>query len=311
MTRQPPPERTLPNKQQILDQVLAGHRSAKGPHRKRPGWLVPLVAAGAVAAIIGAILIVPQTLKSGDPAVKPAEAEISLDLGPLSQAEIGQILRQCPFMHGTSSKRLLHARKVRAGWGDGVEWTLAREGRSVAGSMVGAGDGRLTACTGRPGKSAELNTDVRLEEFVATVGRALTPEELAKLPKGASFVTPRYDDGFLPQEMITLEARPARKWASALWLRVPPVVDRVRQRIVVDGKPQQWFGSDTVDGLNFTQAWIDAPISKSAKITFDVQFLDKSGEPVEIPGSTGLTTEVACGGKQLNRAYNPRDYWVS
>lgn len=314
-TTKPPTERTLPDKQEILAQILTVPREAKAA--RRPGWLVPAIAAAAVAAIVGAILVVPQALRSGEPAVTPAsrpvETEIDLDLGPLSQAEINQLIsRQCIFMHGDASKKLLHAQKVRSGWGDGVDWTLIRVGDTAAGSMVGAGKNRLTGCVGRPGKSDQFGIDVRLHDFVSTVGPAPTEEELAKLPKGESFVHPRYDDSFQPREMIMLEARPGKKWATGLWVRVPSTVDRVRQRIVVNGKPQpQWFSSKTVDGLNYTQAWMDAPIRRTDRITFEVQFLDKSGQPVKIPGSTGLTTVVGCGGMQIGKVGKDSDYWVS
>ncbi|MEV6415983.1 hypothetical protein [Kribbella sp. NPDC051718] len=309
----PPTERPLPNKQAILDRVLATPTERSAPKRTRPSWAVPAIACAAVAALVGAILIVPQTLKSGDPtitpATKPAPTEISLDLGPLSEAEIAQALRECPFMNGTP-ERVLHTRKVRSGWGDGIEWTIVREGRTPAkGYFIAPGGGHLTACVGRPG--TDPAHDFRMVDFTTTFGPAPTAEELAKLPKGESFSSWHYDDGFRPKEGIMLEALPGKMWTTALWLRVPATVHRVRQRIVVDGKPQAWFSSAAVDGISFTQAWMQAPIRQSAVYTFDVQFLDSSARPVEIPGSTGATTVVRSGGMSFNRTYKNSDYLVN
>ncbi|WP_328325217.1 hypothetical protein OHA70_35270 [Kribbella sp. NBC_00382] len=309
----PPAERPLPNKQQILDKILTVPREAKPA--KRPGWLVPAVAAAAVAAVVGAILIVPQTLKSGDPTVtpasKPAESEVSLDLGPLSKAEIAQVFTICrPW---EKPYTVLHALKIRTAWGKHEDWTVAVEGHDPGGNGIPPGDGRLTACSGYPVKTAGedlASRGMRLETFWTTVGPALTQEELAKLPKGESIFTPRYDDSFRPKEMIEFEAKPGKKWATPLWVRVPPEVDRVRQRILINGTPQpQWFSSKALDGLSFTQAWLDAPISRAAKYQVEVQFLDKSNRLVEIPGSTGPTTVVDSGGFGFNKTYKNSDYF--
>jgi hypothetical protein len=347
----PPAERTLPNKQEILDRVLAATTKAtesgplprqadqpwaepaperkqpsklarpgwewSAPKRRWPGWAVPVIAGAAVAAIVGAILIVPQTLKSGDPVVapatKPADSEINLDLGRLSQAEIAQVLAICPPWEKPYT--VLHATKIRTAWGKGEDWTVAVKGHDPGGNGIPPGDGRLTACSGYPVKTTAEDVAGKgmwWEDFVSTSGPALTAEELAKLPKGESFGKPRYDDSFRPQELIELQAEPEKKWATRLWIRTPSAVDRVRQRILVNGTPQSpWFSSKAVDGLTFTQAWIGAPISRSAKYTVEVQFLDKSNRLVEIPGSTGLTTVVKCGGFGFNKTYKNSDYFVS
>ncbi|MFI5706773.1 hypothetical protein [Kribbella sp. NPDC051620] len=340
-TTKPPTERSLPNKQAILDRILAGtapaqasgplprqaeqpgpatkrpERDWRAPKRRTPGWAVPVLACAAVAAVVGAILIVPQTLKSGDPAVtpasKPAEAEVDLDLGPLSQPEIAQVLAICPPWE--KPYRVLHATKIRTGWGKGQDWTVAVEGHDPGGNGIPPGDGRLIACSGYPIKTTAedlAGKGIWWENFVSTSGPAPSAEELAKLPKGESFIKPRYDDSFRPQELIQLQAEPDKKWATRLWIRTPSTVDRVRQRILVDGTPRSpWFSSKAVDGLSFTQAWIDAPISRSAKYTVEVQFLDKSNRLVEIPGSTGPTSVVEGGGFGFNKTYKNSDYYFS
>ena len=322
MTRQPPAERTLPNKQQILDQVLADtradHRNQPDqPARKRPAWLVPVIAAAAVAAVIGAAIALPQTNKSGDPAVspatKPAEPETNLDIGTLTQAQIAKIFEVCrPW---EKPYTVLHATKIRTGWGNGEDWTVAVKGHDPGGNGIPAGDGRLTACSGYPvaKPAGETLTDrgFRLNDFWTTTAPAPSEEELANLPKGESFFQPKYDDSFRPIEGFGLEAQPDQKWATPLWVKVPEQVDRVRQRLVIDGKPGQWFSSKAVDGMSFTQGWVDAPIKKTATFTLEVQFLDKANQPVEIPGSTGPTTVLTCSGQQFNKTYDMAKYYVS
>lgn len=315
MTRRPPAERTLPGKREMLERILADDPQLRTPKR-RPVWVVPAIAAAAVAGIVGAALIGPQAIRSSEPAPpaeKSQETEIDLDLGPLAQKEIQNIRRLCLF-NGTV-KQVVHATKIRTAWNDRVEWTIALKGHDLGGNGIPPGDNRLMACSGKPNNKSPdgpiSEQGVRLHDFWTTVGPAPTAEELAKLPKGESFFIPKYDDSFRPIEGFPLEAHPGKKWATPLWVKVPTVVDRVRQRLLVDGKPGPWFSSRVVDGLSFTQGWIDAPLSRSSKYELEVQFLDESGQPVEIPGSTGPTTVLDSSGMQFNKTYKMSDYLVS
>jgi hypothetical protein len=318
----PPAERTLPNKQQILDKILAGTMSgtstsaanepgqdrpvrplaAVARTRRRPGRLVPVIAAAAVAAVVGAILV----------ASRPAETEISLDLGPMTRAEIAKVFAICrPWKQPYT---VLYATKIRSGWNQ-EDWAVAVEGHDPGGNGIRPGSGRLRACAGYPIKPVDetlTGSGMWMYDFHTTVGPAPTPEELAKLPKGQSFFVPTYDDGFRPQERISLQARPGKKWSTSLWLRVPSTVDRVRQRIVVNGRPQTpWFGSRTINGVSYTQAWMSAPVNPRDQFTIEVQFLDKSDKLVEIPGSNGLTSVIKGGGFGFDKRFKRSDYFVS
>ncbi|MFF1823372.1 hypothetical protein ACFVWG_39085 [Kribbella sp. NPDC058245] len=277
MTRQPPAERTLPDPERVLRRILSEHQ----PVRRRTGWLVPAIAAGAVAAIVTAALLVPPALRSGDQDVKPAatpsqsaDIDIDIDLGPLSQAEIDAVLKRCWFWNGTMQK-ILHASKIRTGWGD-EDWTLAMIGHGDGGNGVPPGDDRLTGCSGRPKGPAETtpsDTGFRLEPFFADVGPM------------------RYDDSFRPDEGAQLNLTHG-KVASSTWVKVPATVQRTRQRIVYDAAhTSPWFSSKAVDGLTYVQAWLDWNNSMdSRKVRLETQFLNAAGEPVRIPGSNGLTS---------------------
>ncbi|MFI5736347.1 hypothetical protein ACIA49_39900 [Kribbella sp. NPDC051587] len=276
MTRQPPAERTLPDPERVLRRILSEHQ----PVRRRTGWLVPAIAAGAVAAIVAAALLVPPALRSGDQDVKPAAtpsqpAEINLDLRPLSQAEINTFLQHCWFWNGTEEK-VVHAVKIKSGWGDGEDWTLAMIGHGTGGNGVAPGDNRVTGCSGRPHGSTDqpLNKQgVRMENFIT----ATSPM--------------RYDDRFRPAEGTVFELVDA-KVTSSSWIRVPATVQRTRQRIVYDDQQTSaWFSSKAVDGLTYVQTWLDwAKVKQPAKLQLETQFLDSSGKPIRIPGSNGLTS---------------------
>jgi hypothetical protein len=276
MTRQPPAERTLPDPERVLRRILSEHQ----PVRRRTGWLVPAIAAGAVAAIVAAALLVPPALRSGDQDVKPAAtpsqpAEINLDLRPLSQAEINTFLQHCWFWNGTEEK-VVHAVKIKSGWGDGEDWTLAMIGHGTGGNGVAPGDNRVTGCSGRPhGKTdgTPAEQGFRLENFWTTLGPM------------------RYDDSFRPDEGTLFELDDA-KLTSSSWIRVPATVQRTRQRIVYDDQQtSSWFSSKAVDGLTYVQTWLDwAKVKQPTKLQLETQFLDSSGKAIRIPGSNGLTS---------------------
>jgi hypothetical protein len=317
MNRQLPPERPLPDKQRILRRILAETRgdAADEPEKRRRPWLIPVVAAAAVAAIVAAALVVPQTLKSGDPAVPPAttpaEPETSLDLGPLSQAEITEFLRHCkPW--DSKTEKVLHTRKVRSGWGDGVEWTVAIQGRSLGADGLAPGDRRVTACSGRPTKSLEgtfADQNFRMENFDDETAPAPTAEELANLPEGSSFVTYRYDDSFRPAEGFELSVQPG-KFTSSVWIKVPPAVDRVRQRLVVNGKAQQWFSNKAVDGLSYVHTWMEPPIREADTIELEVEFLDSSNQLVGVPGAEGGQAVLSRNAIQFDKRLDMDDYII-
>jgi hypothetical protein len=275
MTRQPPAERTQPDPERVLRRILSEHQ----PVRRRTGWLVPAVAAGAVAAIVTAALLVPPALRSGDQDVKPAAtpsqpAEINLDLRPLTQAEINTFLQHCWFWNGTEEK-VVHAVKIKSGWGDGEDWTLAMIGHGTGGNGVAPGDNRVTGCSGRPHGSTEGDIGAqgfRMENFITTTSPM------------------RYDDNFRPDEGGQGYLRDGKAFSSS-WIRVPAAVQRARQRLVYDGQPTPWFASQAADGLVYLQAWMNSPKQNDfTKFRLETQFLDRSGRPIRIPGSNGLTS---------------------
>ncbi|MFK4084746.1 hypothetical protein ACI2LF_11590 [Kribbella sp. NPDC020789] len=272
MTRRPPAERTLPDPDRMLRQIL----SEQPPVRRRRGLLVPAIAAAAVAAVVAAALIVPSTLHSGEPDVKPAAqpAEIDLDLGPLSKAEIATFLKHCWFWNGTSQK-VVHTTKVKTSWGDGEEWTLAMIGHSDGGNGVKGGNNRVTGCSGRPHGRTDVpihEQGFRLENFITTTSPM------------------RYDDSFRPNEGTPANLQYGKLLTSS-WIRVPATVQRARQRLVADGQATPWFASRAQDGLVYLQASMDAP-AHSAALRVETQFLDAAGTPIRIPGSNGLTSSA-------------------
>jgi hypothetical protein len=282
MTLRPPTERPLPNRQQILDRVLDAEREVVAAPRR--GKLVPIVAAAAVAAALAAALLVPPMLRSDGRAPTPAApsaTEISIDRGPLSKADTATFLKHCWFWNGTS-ERVVHAVKVKSGWHGGEEWAVAMIGRSVGGNGVKPGGNRVTGCSGLPhGPTDSLVSDqgFRIENFIT----ATTPM--------------RYDDRFRPADgTYLLDEDRGGKLGTSLWIRVPSQVERVRQRLVVDGKPGVWFSSRTADGLSYVQTWLETRPQPTAKVELQVQFLNGADQVVTIPGSNGLTSTVPIAG---------------
>lgn len=284
MTLRPPTERPLPNKEQLLDRVLSSEPEPRRNNRRndrRRRVLIPIVAAASVAAIAAAALLLPPALKSGEPAVTPTpkNTEMSIDLGPLSKAQIDTFLKHCWFWNGTAQK-VVHTTRIKSGWHGGEEWTMAMIGHSVGGNGVAPGDNRVTGCSGRPnGSTTGTSTDqgFQIENFITTTSPM------------------RYDDSFRPEEGTFLYDD-GSKIGTSVWIRVPKQVARVRQRLVVNGEAQQWFSSKTDDGLSYVQTWLDKRPKDTTKIHLEVQFLTSSGQLVKIPGSNGLTSTLPISG---------------
>lgn len=288
MSRRPPTERPLPNPDRILHRVLSDGRAESHPVRRRPGWLVPAIAATAVAAVVTAAVLVPPALRSGSPDVQPAAtptqpAEIDIDLGPLTQAETATFLKHCWFWNGTAQKTL-HATKIKSAAGE-TEWTVAMLGRSDGGNGVTAGGNRITGCSGQLNGVTDGTPGAqgfRMENFIATVGKM------------------RYDDSFRADEGVIL-IRQRGKVFSSTWVRVPSSVQRARQRIVDGSEAGPWYSSRALDGLVYVQATIDKNVAPDEDLRLETQFLDASGQPVRIPGSNGLTSSQPISGMQTPR----------
>ncbi|MET7279924.1 hypothetical protein ABZS29_16935 [Kribbella sp. NPDC005582] len=181
-------------------------------------------------------------------------------------------------------RKALHATKIKTALGE-TEWTVAWLGRSEGGNGVTGGDNRITGCSGKPTGVTDgtiAAQGFRMENFITTTGKM------------------RYDDSFRPAEGTNLISQGGKSYSST-WVRVPSSVQRARQRIVDHGRTSPWYSSRAMDGVVYLQAWTDKIVVQPDGATLETQFLDASGQPVEIPGSNGLTSTQPIWGIQASK----------
>jgi len=282
MTRQIPAERTLPDKQRILEQVLAD----ADEKRRRKTWLLPVAAAASVAVVVGGALTVPSMLKDNSSGVasqsqggttKPSTSgqqggpSVSIDRGKLTEAQAMAFATECikwvgskdvpgqtyetapldwPGM-GAKVDRILHATKV-ADYDSSTDWTVA----------VQSG-GRTYSCVGTITKKWPDGRTLRNYDFHTFSQRH---------PEGSG--------GGAGGSIGNLDGKAVVTLLSSQWIVVRPGVTEVQQRIVLKGKPTPWFTTVVADGLAYPRAWGKARLTLGDKVRYETRQLDKDGNQV-------------------------------
>jgi hypothetical protein len=284
-----PAERTLPNKQLVLDRVLADDRPAQ-----RPAWLVPVAAAAAVSMIAGGIALGPRLAGGTSPAPAsspsatdraaktPAERSIDLDLGPIPAARAAELGRSClAFAVGGGTGTVSHAVRVRS-------WGRKKSQEIVA--VLDPRDGLLFGCethtAASPGQIEVSATVVggnpataKKSKIVINPTDSTHPAVPTEGNSSAAFI--EFDD---KPDLLVREA----------WYRVDERVDRMRQRFVVKGRPGPWYVAEASDGLVFLRSWDEsAALRKGDAVRIETHVIDRQGNLLDAPadqlGGGGLT----------------------
>ena len=280
MTRQIPAERPLPDKQHILERVLAD--TDEKPSRRT--WLLPVAAAASIAVVAAGALTVPSMLKHNGsgvaqqsqvgttkPSGRPAEKSVSIDQGKLTKAQATAFATECikwvgsedvpgqtyetapldwPGM-GAKVDRILHATKV-ADYDSSTDWTVA----------VQSG-GKTYACVGTITKKWPDGRTLRNYDFHTFSQRH---------PEGST--------GGAGGSIGNLDGTGVATLLSSQWIVVRPGVTQVQQRIVLKGKPTPWFTTEVADGLAYPRAWGKARLTLGDKVRYETRQLDKDGNQV-------------------------------
>jgi hypothetical protein len=299
MIKQLPAERPLPDKQVILDRVLA---EDSAPAKR--GWLMPVAAAASIAVIAGGVLTVPALMKSDDgtgpagqsqtgatkhTAGTPAGMGQSIDAGRLTPAQASEFGKACARMIGATDpwkfpdqlpsnwpdghakvNAILHPTVVRSGW----------DPKATDKTVVIKSGGKTYGCVGqvtkkRPDGSTTFGYD------------------------WATFATSKqgvHGTGGGMAGTIVLDNKPD-KLVTDRWIVVGPEVATVRQRLILKGKASPWFTTKVVDGFAYIRAWNQAALAIGDKVQLETQQLDSNGKGTTEVQSTTVEPRVPADGK--------------
>ena len=306
MTPRIPAARMLPDKQAMLDRVLAGEAN----NHPRRVWMVPIAAAASVAVVAGGFAAATGVLPDGgarpdrDPVLSPADQQrpttdkpvrpdkrggtgggrtIGLNLGPIGSEDAREFAKACLALVRPRSEvgSVMHAVRVR-GWGrDKADLTVVAEDDQ----------GVLYGCIGQQPRSGDPAPNVD-GSVVGGNAEAVAQDKIVINPTDETHPAAP-TEGSLLHTTIVLDERPD-KVAVDRWYRVDERVSEVRQRIIVDGDKGPWYVARALDGFVFLRSWTDARLRLGDVVRVESQVLDHERELLDAPadqmGGGGLTT---------------------
>jgi hypothetical protein len=285
MTRQIPAERPLPDKQRVLERVLAD--TDEKPRRRT--WLLPVAAAASIAVVAAGALTVPSLLKHNGSGVAPQSEvattkpsasgqqggkSVSIDQGKLTDAQATAFATECIKWVGAKDRPGQHFDDAPLDWpGAGAKVDKIMHATKIAGRTTGTTDWTVAVRSG--------------DRTYACVGRMPTKDADGKVMRDYDFGTfsTKYPDGLGGTGdglgIITdLSGRKPTKLSTSRWVVAPPEAATVQRRIVVKGKPTAWFTSEVTDGLGYVRARVEAKLVVGDKVQMETRLLDQDGKPV-------------------------------
>jgi hypothetical protein len=262
-TDQLPPERRLPSRrrEQILRSVLDGEEPNMSP-RIRVRWLVP-IAVGAAAALIavGAVALSDRDdARPGEappPASQPADETVPLDRGPLTEAEVEELLRDDfgPDLPGTT----FHYTRRVDGPVEPIPVIVATppdidEQFAKTGHLVGMYDGPAPTPT-HPIREADPELDLNENP---DFGNTSSTDLGDAIYRG----TGEY-------------------WKITGLYRVADTVDRVEVRVGTPDGPEPWRAAEPHGGFVFWATWFEiAEYEPGTELTVEWRAYDTEGNPI-------------------------------
>ncbi|WP_371402543.1 hypothetical protein OHA10_32210 [Kribbella sp. NBC_00662] len=263
-------------------------RSRPADHRSGRRWIAPVVAVGAIAAVVAGTLVVTQ--KSPDdtgaagtstPLASP-EAKVGVDLGPIPQADVAKIVADCQFPDEAGPAQLVWSRHVRGITKDSTSLVaLALNTKKAAvqptgirgGRKPGTGGAPLTAklgyryCMTRTPPSGKLGA-------IGTVGRIDDKAWRTKPTAQRTLVALGSTDGDFTNDLTTLQS-----WRL---YRAHPDVAKVEARYVLNGKTGPWTNGVVDDGFAYTEVQANGKFTVGQKLTTEVRAFDAQGRQIPV-----------------------------
>jgi hypothetical protein len=257
-----PPERRLPppRRDQILRSVLDGEEPSMS-NRVRVRWFMP-IAIGAAAALI-AVGAVALSDRDGalpgeepPPASQPADETVPLDLGPLTEAEMEEVLRH-DFDPDSPGYTFHYTRRIDGpvepipvivATPPGIDEQFAKTG-----NLVGMYDGPAPTPT-HPIQEADPDLD------------------LNDNPDFGSPSTDMADD---------IYKGTGAYWKIAGLYRVADTVGRIEVRVATPNGSEPWRVADPHGGYVFWATWFEiAEYEPGTELTVEWRAYDTAGDPI-------------------------------
>ena len=261
------------------------------PARRRPArhWAAPMIAVGAVAAVVAGTLVV--TNGSPDDAgvagtstpQASAGAKVGVDLGAVPQRDLAKVVTECQFPEEGGPAQIIWSRHVRGITRDSTalvavalntkkaptpKTTVTRGGRKpgTGGAPSGAKLG-YRYCLTRTPPSAKLGS-------VGSVGRVPDKNWQTQPTDQRALVTLGSEDANLTYARTTLQA-----WAV---YRALPSVATVEVRYVLDGRRGPWTKGVVEGGFAYTEVQADGKFTVGQRLKTEVRAFDARGKQIPV-----------------------------
>lgn len=282
----PPPVRPLSPSQlaRLRKRVMAKTRPTAEHSTRR--WVAPVVAVGAVAAVVAGTLAITDKQPT-DPGVAgtaqgskpsgtpfhsnavPAAGAPKVDLGPVPAAEVAALTWECQFPKETAPAKLLWSRKVR-----GITTTSTAtvavavsahpEGADNPGSIDKLG---MRLCMNRTPASAALGAVGSTGIITDKVWKARPTPEQGLIALDTNGFTTTANNG-----------------TAQLWTiyRARTEIARVECRYVWKGKVGEWTEGLVDGGFAYTEVQAHGKFALGEHLKQEVRAFDAAGKPVQV-----------------------------
>ena len=281
------PPLTPAERSRLRNQVM--DRSRPTEHRPGRRWLAPVIAVGAVAAVVTGTLVVTQ--KSPDDAgvagtsAGPAspEAKVGVDLGPVPPADVAKIVADCQFPDEAGPAQLVWSRHVRGITKDSSTLVALALNTKKATAPPPTATGRIRKPgTGGAPSTAKLGYRfciTRLppsSQLGATGSVARVEDKVWRTQPTAQrgLVALSSTDGDFTNDLTTLQA-----WRL---YRASPDVAKVEARYVLNGKTGPWTNGVVDGGFAYIEVQANGKFTVGQRLKTEVRAFDAQGKQLSI-----------------------------
>jgi hypothetical protein len=268
----PPPVPPLTSSQRSRLRNRVMDKSMPGRDRSTRRWVAPVVAIGAVAAVVAGTLVI-TSKPSSDPGVagSPAQtgvdapARTGVDLGAVPRADLSGLVRDCTFPEEKGTVKLLWSRHVRGITKDStasVAVAVNSVGRHPAIAKLG-----YRVCMTRTPASGRLGA-------VGMVGVVADKAWTTRPTAAQGLVLLGTNDSDLTADSGTLQA-----WSI---YRARPEIARVESRYVWKGEAGEWTTGVVDAGFAYTEVQAPGKFKNGDRLKQEVRAFDATGKPVPV-----------------------------
>jgi len=269
----PPPVPPLNSSQRsrLRNRVMDKSRPTDDQSTRR--WIAPVVAVGAVAAVVAGTLVITGKPSSdpgvaGTPAhntVSPASGAPKVDLGAVPRRDLSNLGRDCTFPDEKSTVKLLWSRHVRGITKDSaasVAVAANSTGRHPDVAKLG-----FRVCMMRTPPSGRLGA-------VGMVAVVADKAWTARPTAGQGLVVLSTNDTDLTADSGTLQS-----WTI---YRARPEIARVESRYVWKGKVGEWTEGVVDRGFAYTEVQAHGKFTNGDRLKQEIRAFDAAGQPVPV-----------------------------